>query len=83
MQAAVEAPFEFDDLDITVRASIGGALYPSHALDTTELMSHADVAMYNAKEAHTGYELYRPERDLNSQRQAATGQRAPARSARR
>ncbi|HXP36375.1 MAG TPA: EAL domain-containing protein [Solirubrobacteraceae bacterium] len=29
-------------------------------------MRHADVAMYNAKEGRTGYELYRPERDPNS-----------------
>ncbi len=66
VQAALTTPFEFDDLSINVRASIGGALYPRHGGDTAELMRHADVAMYNAKSAHTGYELYRPDRDLNS-----------------
>jgi diguanylate cyclase (GGDEF)-like protein len=68
LHAALDAPFEFDDLSVHVhvRASVGGARYPLHGEDSTELMSHADVAMYNAKEARTGYELYRPERDLNS-----------------
>ena len=66
VQAALDVPFEFDDLTVHVRASIGGARYPDHGGDATELMRHADVAMYNAKEARTGYELYRPERDLNS-----------------
>ena len=66
LHAALDSPFEFDDLSVHVRASIGGARYPLHGDDSTELMRHADVAMYNAKEARTGYELYRPERDLNS-----------------
>ncbi len=66
LHAALDAPFEFDDLSVHVRASVGGARYPLHGEDSTELMRHADVAMYNAKEARSGYELYRPERDLNS-----------------
>jgi diguanylate cyclase (GGDEF)-like protein len=66
LHGALQAPFEFDDLSLHVRASIGGALYPDHGHDPTELMQHADVAMYSAKEAGSGYELYRPERDLNS-----------------
>ena len=66
LQAALDTPFEFDDLTVHVRASIGGALYPEHGDDLVELMRHADVAMYHAKAARTGYELYRPDRDLNS-----------------
>lgn len=66
VHAALDVPFEVDDMTVHVCASIGGALYPAHGEDATELMRHADVAMYNAKEARTGYELYRPERDLNS-----------------
>ncbi|MGO9901831.1 MAG: putative bifunctional diguanylate cyclase/phosphodiesterase [Solirubrobacteraceae bacterium] len=66
VHAALATPFDFDDLSINVRASIGGALHPRHGRDATELMRHADVAMYNAKSARTGYELYRPDRDLNS-----------------
>ncbi|MGA2926680.1 MAG: bifunctional diguanylate cyclase/phosphodiesterase, partial [Solirubrobacteraceae bacterium] len=66
LHEALEAPFEFDGMTIGVRASIGGALHPRHGANATELLRHADVAMYNAKHAHTGYELYRSDRDLNS-----------------
>ncbi len=66
LHGALEVPFEFDDLAVHVRASIGGALFPLHGAEAAELMRHADVAMYNAKEARTGYELYRPDRDLHS-----------------
>jgi diguanylate cyclase (GGDEF)-like protein len=66
LHTALETPFEFDDLTIHVRASIGGALFPEHGRDLVDLMRHADVAMYHAKTARTGYELYRPDLDLNS-----------------
>ncbi len=66
LHGALEVPFEFDDLAVHVRASIGGALFPRHGASAAELMRHADVAMYNAKDARTGYELYRPDRDLHS-----------------
>jgi predicted signal transduction protein with EAL and GGDEF domain len=36
-----ETPFELDDLSVDVRASIGGALFPLHGVDATELMRHA------------------------------------------
>jgi diguanylate cyclase len=66
LHSALEQPFEFDDLTVHVGASIGGALHPDHGDSVTELMRHADVGMYSAKSARSGYELYRPERDLNS-----------------
>jgi diguanylate cyclase (GGDEF)-like protein len=66
LHGALDAPFEFDDLSVHVRASIGGALYPEHGDNASDLMRHADVAMYHAKNARTGYEVYRPEHDLNS-----------------
>jgi diguanylate cyclase len=66
LHGALEHPFEVDGLDMHVRASIGGALYRVHGDDASELMQRADVAMYNAKEAHSGFELYSAERDRNS-----------------
>jgi diguanylate cyclase len=65
VQAAIEHPVELDELSVHVRASVGGALCADDG-DGSDLMRHADVAMYNAKEGRTGYELYRPERDPNS-----------------
>lgn len=37
--------------EFTVASSIGVALYPEHGTDKTELSKHADMAMYQAKQA--------------------------------
>jgi diguanylate cyclase (GGDEF)-like protein len=66
---ALEEPFVLDDgLLLEVEASIGVAVTPEHGGDVDLLLQHADVAMYLAKVARTGAELYSPERDKNSRR---------------
>lgn len=69
--AALEEPFVVEGLDLDIDASIGIALYPEHGEDVNTLMQRADVAMYLAKEAHTGYELYTLERDRHSAKRLA------------
>jgi diguanylate cyclase (GGDEF)-like protein len=64
--AALDAPFSLDALTVEVEASIGIALSPEHGADAATLLQHADVAMYLAKDAHTGVELYTPVHDLYS-----------------
>jgi diguanylate cyclase (GGDEF)-like protein len=59
-------PFDVQDLALQVGASVGIALYPAHADTAGELMRRADVAMYQAKSAHSGRELYASERDTHS-----------------
>jgi len=68
---ALEEPFVIEGLDLDIDASIGIALYPEHGEDVNTLMQRADVAMYLAKEAHTGYELYTIERDRHSAKRLA------------
>jgi len=63
---AIGAPLLIDALSLRVTASIGIALYPEHAGDDRQLMQHADVAMYEAKAAQSGYALYARERDNHS-----------------
>ncbi len=63
LHAALERPFAIDGFDVHVRASIGGALYGVDGEDAAELLQRADVAMYKAKEAGSGFELYSAERD--------------------
>ena len=49
---AFEAPLQIDDLqEISVSPSIGISLYPDHAQVPTDLLKHADTAMYQAKAA--------------------------------
>ncbi|MGE5118023.1 MAG: EAL domain-containing protein [Betaproteobacteria bacterium] len=45
----IEAPFDAEGRPISVSPSIGVALYPEHGGTPTELIKHADAAMYLAK----------------------------------
>lgn len=54
MIEALQAPIELDDGNITIRCSIGIAIYPGHGTDTDELMARADAAMYEAKRSGSG-----------------------------
>ena len=54
------------DLSLRVDASVGIALFPAHADTAEELLQHADVAMYQAKKAQSGRELYARDRDMHS-----------------
>jgi len=51
---------------VTVGASIGITLFPEHGADATALLRRADVAMYAAKQAQSGYALYTAAQDQYS-----------------
>jgi len=55
---ALEAPVVIDETPITPAVSIGVASFPQHAEDAAALMRRADVAMYAAKRARSGYSVY-------------------------
>ncbi len=49
---AFESALDFDERhDVSISPSIGIALYPDHAQVPTDLLKHADTAMYQAKAA--------------------------------
>jgi diguanylate cyclase (GGDEF)-like protein len=66
LRQAVEWPFTLRGLTLEVEASIGIALFPEHGTDVDTLLRHADVAMYQSKDAHSGAGIYSPERDVYS-----------------
>src|SRR5439155_15056183 len=66
LRQAVEWPFTLRGLTLEVEASIGIATFPEHGTDADTLLRHADVAMYQSKEAHSGAGIYSPERDVYS-----------------
>jgi diguanylate cyclase (GGDEF)-like protein/PAS domain S-box-containing protein len=66
---ALRRPFAIQDLTLEVGISIGVALYPEHGASASELLQHADVAMYAAKRDQLGFVVYSPESDTNSVRQ--------------
>ncbi len=42
-------PFQLEDRELTLSASVGVALYPADGHDAATLLKHADTAMYHAK----------------------------------
>jgi diguanylate cyclase (GGDEF)-like protein len=55
---ALQEPFDLDGVALHVDASIGLALCPEHADTATTLLQRADVAMYQAKAGHHGWQPY-------------------------
>jgi len=61
--ARLEQTIELEGHSFEIGASIGIAMYPEHGSDVTTLMQRADVAMYAAKRAHSGYMVYEADQD--------------------
>src|SRR3954447_9338727 len=66
LRAALERSFRVGGIRVHIDASIGIAMFPEHARDGLGLLQRADIAMYEAKRARTGHEVYLPERDRHS-----------------
>ena len=62
----LQHPMTVEGLALDVSGSIGIAIYPSQSRNAESLMRRADVAMYAAKEAGGGYELYQDYMDQHS-----------------
>ncbi|MFI5913543.1 putative bifunctional diguanylate cyclase/phosphodiesterase [Dactylosporangium sp. NPDC051541] len=69
--AAMEQPIPIGHLRLNARVSIGIALAPEHGHDANSLIQRADVAMYVAKNTHTGVRVYTSDDDRNSPRRLA------------
>jgi diguanylate cyclase (GGDEF)-like protein len=63
---SLEAFFPIDGHRVALGASVGIALFPDHAADSETLLRYADVAMYVAKRAGGGLEVYSAEQDRHS-----------------
>jgi diguanylate cyclase (GGDEF)-like protein len=63
---SLEAPMMLDDLSLEISASIGVALAPDHATQSSGLLKRADVAMYAAKSAASGMQVYHQEMETGS-----------------
>lgn len=60
----VAKPFLIKSYELQTKASIGIAVYPQHGVTATDIMQHADVAMYHAKEKGGGRPRNRVSSDL-------------------
>ena len=68
---SLQQPFIVESQVLEVGASIGIAMYPTHARDARTLLRHADVAMYAAKQASIGYSFHREDHAARSPDQLA------------
>ena len=54
IQRALEEPFVVDGTELYLTASVGISVFPSDALEATDLLKNADSAMFRAKSAGPG-----------------------------
>ncbi len=66
--ASLDAAIPINGMSLSVKSSIGIALYPHHGKDAEALLQHADVAMYQAKRSGSGYSVYAQDQDPHSLR---------------
>ncbi len=66
LNACVTDPVHIEDMTLEVGASIGISRFPADGSDAHTLLRRADVAMYAAKESHTGTKLYASDLDRHS-----------------
>ncbi len=59
--------FSFEGRKYKISCSIGIAIYPEHGITVQELLSNADLAMYQAKESGRGqYHIFSPDKDYQA-----------------
>jgi diguanylate cyclase (GGDEF)-like protein/PAS domain S-box-containing protein len=59
-------PFTFEGQSVRLTCSLGLAIFPEHASNAEDLVSHADAAMYQAKEAGKNtWRIYREDAQLS------------------
>jgi diguanylate cyclase (GGDEF)-like protein len=67
LRSTCRGPFTLASRSITVGVSVGIARFPDDGIDSNELLQHADMAMYAAKDERSGHSFYRPEHHIASE----------------
>lgn len=67
LQRALEHPFHAGGQDIVITTSVGITLFPQDNSSADDLLKHADMAMYRAKElGRNGYQFYGVDMDIEA-----------------
>lgn len=65
----LENVYSVNEHNLYLGASLGISIYPHHGISSDELLKHADVAMYMAKQSDINYIIYTPKSDENNVKQ--------------
>jgi diguanylate cyclase (GGDEF)-like protein len=60
LRGSLEAPLEISGVRLRIDVSVGIAIAPDHGATTSDLLRHADVAMYRAKRSRSGAVIFDP-----------------------
>jgi len=71
--AAIVQPVDVDGIPLALTVSAGVSIGPDHGDNVVTLLQRADIAMYRAKERHSGIELYSAAYDQSMQRTLLLG----------
>jgi len=75
----INEPYHIGDLALSVSASIGISIFPEDGTDIDTLVSHADMAMYQAKQSgRNNYQFFSPEFAAGTRQQLAIEQQLKA-----
>ncbi len=66
IEGILEKPFLIENIPIQIEMSAGIAIFPDHGEDPQDLLGKADLAVYLAKKAGSGYFIYTPESDQDA-----------------
>ena len=64
---SLKDPFNIHQNKVVVNASIGISVYPEHGKTVSNLLSHADFAMYEARNNKLAITVYNPDNDYMAQ----------------
>ncbi|BCY11471.1 bifunctional diguanylate cyclase/phosphodiesterase [Actinoplanes sp. L3-i22] len=68
VRRTVARPAPVGGLSLVAQASIGVCVAPEHGTDPDRLLRRADLAMYAAKDSHSGVRIYDPDDDRDTAR---------------
>jgi diguanylate cyclase (GGDEF)-like protein len=64
--SVLENVYHIEEHNLYVGMSIGIANYPEHGENSSSLIQHADIAMYQSKRTNTNITTYDPEKDVHN-----------------
>ncbi len=78
LRVVLTEPIVLDDMRVSIDFTVGIATYPAHAETADDLIRRSEIAMYDAKSAHSRVVEYEAGRDEGHLRQLAIVSQLPA-----